>query len=184
MVLSGLSAGSRRARMSPPYPVGPEDRTRRRSGKGCTVSTTNHQWNDDNLDHTSKLSAISPSDPVEEAEPGLTAQDRRAIENLPRGSALLVVRKGPNLGARFLLDADTTVAGRHPGCEIFLDDVTVSRRHAAFVRDGDSFLVRDLGSLNGTYLGKERVDEAVLQAGQDVQIGKYRLTFHPFVGTD
>src|SRR5690625_7519778 len=70
--------------------------------------------------------------------------------------------------------SDTTIAGRHPNCEIFLDDVTVSRKHAAFVRDGDGFRVRDLGSLNGTYIGKERVDEMRLQYGQDVQIGKYR----------
>ncbi len=92
---------------------------------------------------------------------------------------------GPNLGARFLLDADTTVAGRHPpNCEIFLDDVTVSRKHAAFVRDGDGFLVRDLGSLNGTYVGRDRVDEVRLDPGQDVQIGKYRLTYHPFRGTE
>lgn len=143
----------------------------------------NTEWNDQNLDHTSKLSAISPSDPVEEdADSGLSSQDRRAIENLPPRSALLIVRKGPNLGARFLLDSETTIAGRHPNSEIFLDDVTVSRKHAAFVRDDDGFLVRDLGSLNGTYVGKDRVDEVRLQSGQDVQIGKCRLTYHPFHG--
>ena len=144
----------------------------------------NTEWNDENLDHTSKLSAISPNDPVDDAESGLTSQDRRAIEKLPPSSALLVVRKGPNLGARFLLDSETTVAGRHPKSEIFLDDVTVSRKHAAFVRDGEGFLVRDLGSLNGTYVGKDRVDEARLQSGQDVQIGKYRLTYYTYNGTD
>ena len=149
--------------------------------KGCAVSG-NTEWNDENLDHTSKLSAISPSDPLEEAESGLSSQDRRAIENLPPSSALLIVQKGPNLGARFLLDSETTVAGRHPKSELVLDGVTVSRKRAAFVRDGDGFLVRDLGSLNGTYVGKDRVDEARLQAGQDVQIGKYRLTYHPFHG--
>lgn len=150
--------------------------------KGCEVSG-NTEWNDENLDHTSKLSAISPNDPLEETEPGLSSQDRRAIENLPPRSALLIVQKGPNLGARFLLDSETTIAGRHPKSEIFLDDVTVSRKHAAFVRDGDGFLVRDLGSLNGTYVGKDRVDEARLHAGQEVQIGKYRLTYHLFHGT-
>ena len=144
----------------------------------------NTAWNDENLDHTSKLSAISPSDPVEDGEPGLSSQDRRAIENLPPRSALLIVRKGPNLGARFLLGLrDHSLAGRHPNSEIFLDDVTVSRKHAAFVREGEGFLVRDLGSLNGTYVGKDRVDEVRLQPGQDVQIGKYRLTYHPFHGT-
>lgn len=150
--------------------------------KGCVVSS-NTEWNDDNLDHTSKLSAISPNDPVDDAEPGLSSQDRRAIENLPPRSALLIVRKGPNLGARFLLDSETTVAGRHPKSEIFLDDVTVSRKHAAFVREGEGFLVRDLGSLNGTYVGKDRVDEARLHSGQDVQIGKYRLTYYVVDGT-
>lgn len=142
----------------------------------------NSEWNDDKLDQTSTLSAISPSDPIDDAEPGLNSQDHAAIERLPEGCALLIVRKGPNLGARFLLDSDQVVAGRSPGSEIFLDDVTVSRKHAAFVRDGESFLVRDLGSLNGTYVGNDRVDEMRLQAGDVVQIGKYRLSFHPFGG--
>lgn len=137
---------------------------------------------EDPLDQTSTLSAISIPDLMEEPEHGLTSMDRTAIEALPEGSALLIVRKGPNMGARFLLDAEQTVVGRHPKSEIFLDDVTVSRKHAAFVRDGDTFLVRDLGSLNGTYVGKERVDEMALQSGQEVQIGKYRLTFHQHPG--
>lgn len=134
------------------------------------------------LDQTSTLSAISIPDSMEEPEHGLTQLDRAAIDALPEGSALLIVRKGPNLGARFLLDAPTTVAGRHTKSEIFLDDVTVSRKHAAFVRDGDGFLVRDLGSLNGTYVGMDRVDEARLQTGQEVQIGKYRFTYHQYPG--
>lgn len=142
----------------------------------------NTEWNDTNLDHTSQLSAISPVDPADDGDVGITSQDRAAIDNLPPDSALLIVRKGPNMGARFLLDAETTIAGRHPNSEIFLDDVTVSRKHAAFVRDGAGFLVRDLGSLNGTYVARERVDEAHLEPGQDVQIGKYRLTYHPFHG--
>jgi len=139
---------------------------------------TDPKQTNEGLDQTSTLSAISIPDSMEEPEHGLTSLDRSAIEALPDGSALLIVRKGPNLGARFLLDAEKTIAGRHPNSEIFLDDVTVSRKHAAFVRDGDGFLVRDLGSLNGTYVGKERVDEAHLQSGQEVQIGKYRLTYH------
>lgn len=128
------------------------------------------------LDSTSRLNAILVE--AEEADHGLSQQDAQAIANLPERSALLIVRKGPNLGARFLLDADRTVAGRHPDCEIFLDDVTVSRRHAAFVRDEQGFTVRDLGSLNGTYVGRERVDEARLHSGESVQVGKYRLSFH------
>ncbi len=95
----------------------------------------------------------------------------------PPGSGLLVVKRGPNAGSRFLLDAETTTAGRHPESDIFLDDVTVSRRHAEFVREGGGFVVRDVGSLNGTYLNRERIETAGLAGGDEVQIGKYRLVF-------
>ena len=98
-------------------------------------------------------------------------------EALPPGSALLVVKRGPNAGSRFLLDTDVTTAGRHPESDIFLDDVTVSRRHAEFAREGGGFVVRDVGSLNGTYLNRERIDAAGLAGGDEVQIGKYRLVF-------
>ena len=100
------------------------------------------------------------------------------VEGLPTGSALLVVKRGPNAGSRFLLDQPTTSAGRHPDSDIFLDDVTVSRKHAVFTREGDTFSVRDVGSLNGTYVNRERIDEAVLQTGDEVQIGKFRLVFY------
>jgi len=98
-------------------------------------------------------------------------------EQPPAGTALLVVKRGPNAGSRFLLDADVTTAGRHPESDIFLDDVTVSRRHAEFVREGGGFVVRDVGSLNGTYLGRERIESVALAGGDEVQIGKYRLVF-------
>ncbi len=107
----------------------------------------------------------------------LTKDERDAIAALPKGSALLVVVNGPSDGARFLLDQDLTSAGRHPNADIFLDDVTVSRRHAEFARNNGSFIVRDLGSLNGTYKGGDRVDIAALTDGDEVQIGKFRLTF-------
>ena len=119
-----------------------------------------------------------PADPSEKAE-GLSTADQAAIDALPTGSALLVVRRGPNAGSRFLLDSDTTTAGRHPSSDIFLDDVTVSRRHAEFVRTADGFNVRDVGSLNGTYVNRERIDEAALAGGDEVQVGKYRLVFYP-----
>ena len=99
------------------------------------------------------------------------------MDALPRGSALLVVQRGPGAGSRFLLDTDTVAAGRHPDCEIFLDDVTVSRRHAEFLREGDGFRVRDAGSLNGTYVNRDRIDDVVLQGGDEVQIGKFRLVY-------
>jgi hypothetical protein len=103
--------------------------------------------------------------------------DYSAADTLPPGTALLVVLRGPNAGSRFLLDSDFTSAGRHPDSDIFLDDVTVSRRHAEFYRHGDRFTVRDVGSLNGTYVNRERIEEAELFGGDEVQIGKFRLLF-------
>src|SRR4051794_19632942 len=99
------------------------------------------------------------------------------VESLPSGTALLVVKRGPNAGSRFLLDKDVTTAGRHPESDIFLDDVTVSRRHAEFHREGHGFTVCDVGSLNGTYLNRERIESAPLAGGDEVQIGKFRLVY-------
>jgi FHA domain/zinc-ribbon domain len=103
--------------------------------------------------------------------------DHVAVDTLPPGTALLVVLRGPNAGSRFLLDDDVTTAGRHPDSDIFLDDVTVSRRHAEFYRQGERFIVRDVGSLNGTYVNRERIDETELFGGDEVQVGKFRLLF-------
>jgi pSer/pThr/pTyr-binding forkhead associated (FHA) protein len=131
-------------------------------------------------DTTMSLHPIGPEAAEAAAESGLSPTDRTAIEALPEGSALLVVQRGPNSGARFLLDADKTTAGRRPDSDIFLDDVTVSRKHAEFIRrPGGVFVVRDVGSLNGTYVQRDRIDEAVLRDGDEVQIGKYRMVFHP-----
>lgn len=109
---------------------------------------------------------------------GLSPEENAAIDALPSGSALLVVKRGADIGARFLLDQDETVAGRHPNAGIFLDDVTVSRRHAQFLRHGTSFEVKDLGSMNGTYFDGVRIDSALLDDGAEVQVGKFRLTFY------
>ena len=100
-----------------------------------------------------------------------------AVEGLPRGSALLVVKRGPNAGARFLLDRSVTSAGRHSGSDIVLDDVTVSDRHAEFRWENDELDVVDVGSLDGTYVNRERIEEADLTGGDEVQIGKFRLLF-------
>ncbi len=108
----------------------------------------------------------------------LSNDEAAAIQALPSGSALLVVKRGADIGARFLLDQDVTTAGRHPNADIFLDDVTVSRRHAEFHRHGGSFEVKDLGSLNGTYFDGVRIDNALLDDGAEVQIGKFRMTFY------
>jgi pSer/pThr/pTyr-binding forkhead associated (FHA) protein len=99
------------------------------------------------------------------------------VEGAPHGSGLLVVTRGPNAGARFLLDQATRTAGRHRNSDIFLDDVTVSRQHAEFRCVSGEFQVVDIGSLNGTYLNRQPVDSAVLADGDEVQIGKFRLLF-------
>jgi len=99
------------------------------------------------------------------------------IGPLRPGTGMVVVRRGPNPGARFLLDTDVVAVGRHPDSAVLLDDVTVSRRHAEFRRRPGGWLVRDVGSLNGTYVQHDRVDEVGLRHGDDVQIGKYRLLF-------
>jgi len=107
----------------------------------------------------------------------LNAVDAAAVDALPAGHALLVVQRGPGSGSRFLLDSDLVNAGRHPDSEIFLDDVTVSRRHAEFTRTAEGFTVSDVGSLNGTYVNRDRIDRVQLSDGDEVQIGKYRLVF-------
>jgi pSer/pThr/pTyr-binding forkhead associated (FHA) protein/ribosomal protein L40E len=104
--------------------------------------------------------------------------DQAAVDALPAGSALLVVLRGPNAGSRFLLDTDSVSAGRHPDSDIFLDDVTVSRRHAEFRRSDEGFRVSDVGSLNGTYVNRDRIDEVLLSNGDEVQVGKYRLVYY------
>jgi pSer/pThr/pTyr-binding forkhead associated (FHA) protein len=99
------------------------------------------------------------------------------LADVKAGTGLLVVKRGPDVGARYLLDHDVTHVGRHPESEIFLDDVTVSRRHAEFVRRDSEYLVKDVSSLNGTYVNRERIDEVALSSGDEVQIGKFKLLF-------
>jgi uncharacterized OB-fold protein len=100
-----------------------------------------------------------------------------AVPELAEGAGVLVVKRGPNAGTRYSLGAPVVRAGRHPESDIFLDDITVSRRHAEFVRTDHGYLVRDVGSLNGTYLNRERVEESPLSSGDEVQIGKFKLVF-------
>ena len=110
-------------------------------------------------------------------ERALNPADAAAVDALPSGHALLVVQRGPSAGSRFLLDTETVTAGRSSDAEIFLDDVTVSRKHAEFRRGPDGFTVRDVGSLNGTYVNRDRIDSVLLQGGDEVQIGKFRLVY-------
>jgi pSer/pThr/pTyr-binding forkhead associated (FHA) protein len=128
-------------------------------------------------DESTATISIGTGDKVETSDRQLNPVDAAAVDALPIGHALLVVQRGPGSGSRFLLDADVVSAGRHPDSEIFLDDVTVSRRHAEFHRDGDTFTVSDVGSLNGTYVNRDRIDRVQLTDGDEVQIGKYRLVF-------
>lgn len=104
--------------------------------------------------------------------------DAATVDALPSGNGMLVVQRGPGSGQRFLLDEDLVTVGRHPDSNIFLDDVTVSRRHAEFRRAEGSFAVSDAGSLNGTYVNRDRIDRVLLKDGDEVQIGKFKLVFY------
>ena len=123
-------------------------------------------------------SVIATTGSVPDVESDFSTEAHQgAVDALTPGSALLVVKRGPNAGSRFLLDQDVTTAGRHPDSDIFLDDVTVSRRHAEFRREGNGYAVHDVGSLNGTYVNRERIEVATLSGGDEVQIGKFRLVY-------
>jgi pSer/pThr/pTyr-binding forkhead associated (FHA) protein len=112
----------------------------------------------------------------------LSAEDVEAVGSLPSGSAMLLVQRGPHAGSRFLLDADSVSVGRHPDSDIFLDDISVSRRHAVLTREDGMYQVSDLGSLNGTYVNRDRIDgDVALSGGDEVQFGKYRLVYFPSV---
>ncbi|MEX2549562.1 MAG: FHA domain-containing protein [Nitriliruptoraceae bacterium] len=102
------------------------------------------------------------------------------VDDLPQlepGTGMLVVVRGPNAGSRFLLDRERTSIGRHPESDIFLDDVTVSRRHAIVSREEKQMVVEDNGSLNGTYVNGDRVDRRELATGDELQIGRFKVLF-------
>jgi hypothetical protein len=120
----------------------------------------------------------SPADPVDDE---LSVD----LDEMPRDVGMLVVKRGPKAGSRYALETDCTTAGRHPESHIFLDDITVSRRHAEFRREGDGgYTVHDTGSLNGTYLNRERIESAALANGDEVQIGKFKLVFFQGAGEE
>jgi pSer/pThr/pTyr-binding forkhead associated (FHA) protein len=122
-------------------------------------------------DATITLHPVDAQGEAGDEELSVTLPDR------PSGTGLLVVKRGPNAGTRFDLVTDVTRAGRHPESDIFLDDITVSRRHAEFQKSHGAYTVRDVGSLNGTYVNRERIEEAVLSSGDEVQIGKFKLVY-------
>ena len=123
-----------------------------------------------------KTVVIAKSDSLQDA---IGPQDNVSINlrTLPPDAATLMVRSGPQAGARFELATTVTRLGRHPESEISLDDISVSRRHAEIERQADEYVVRDMGSLNGTYVNQRRVDSAVLQQGDEILIGRFRLIF-------
>ena len=124
---------------------------------------------------------LAKTDPLQDA-PGNSDNVRVTITDSHTGNGLLVVRSGDQTGERFSLDDKIVSIGRHPECTIYLDDVTVSRRHAEVHQVGGAYVVRDLGSLNGTYLNQELVEERQLGHGDELQIGKFRMVF--FDGAD
>lgn len=105
------------------------------------------------------------------------ADEETHLHDLEPGQACLIVRRGPAAGTKFVLDKPLVAVGRHPQSDIFLNDITVSRRHAEVRLEGTDYMVTDLGSLNGTYVNRERVDRSELSSGDELQIGKFRLLF-------
>jgi pSer/pThr/pTyr-binding forkhead associated (FHA) protein len=139
-----------------------------------------HRSNDRRGEHTGETTSRFRADFLDEpngSAAALGVERVWKVDGLPRGAAMLVVKRGPNVGSRFLLDQPVTTAGRHPASDIFLDDITVSRRHAEFRRESNQFRLVDMGSLNATYVNRQPVDSAVLANGDEIQIGKFRLLF-------
>ena len=133
--------------------------------------------NNNNQDVQVETTSVFRADLLKEMESGAAAPATGSDITPPAGAAILIVKRGPNAGARFLLDQETTTAGRHPESDFFLDDVTVSRRHAEFRLNDGTFEVVDVGSLNGTYVNREPRNSQVLSIGDEIQIGKFRLVF-------
>ena len=128
--------------------------------------------------HGSDETARFSDELISNQAPTLNLEEQAAVSALPANPALLISHRGPGAGSRFLLDQDVTVAGRHPEADIFLDDVTVSRRHVQFLRTNNSFQLEDMGSMNGTYVDGVRVNNTLLTNGAEILIGKFRLTFY------
>ncbi|MEI6867082.1 MAG: FHA domain-containing protein [Actinomycetes bacterium] len=130
------------------------------------------------LTSTIHLTALRPEGNFGSSLESLSVQEREVISALPEGSAMLIGLSGPGKGARFLLNIAETSVGREPSSDIFLDDVTVSRKHAVVEHSiGSAYVVRDLQSLNGSYLNGEAVAQSALAQGDEVQFGKFKLTF-------
>ncbi|CAB4738648.1 unannotated protein [freshwater metagenome] len=128
------------------------------------------------MDHTGSITSIISVGGGTNSGP-LAPVGSPSLADLPTGSALLVVHRGPGEGSEFALNSDLLTVGRSPESEVFLDDVTVSRRHAEIRRGSSGWSIRDAGSLNGTYVNRRRVEDHQLNGGDEVQIGKFRFVF-------
>jgi pSer/pThr/pTyr-binding forkhead associated (FHA) protein len=136
---------------------------------------------DSDITSTINLGALrSVSDHVSALLDRATENERDVIAALPQGSAMLIVLSGPSRGARFLINSDLTTIGRSTDNDIFLDDVTVSRKHAEIVRQGKSYSVKDSGSLNGTYVDGKIESNTNLEDGMELHVGKFKMHF--FIG--
>lgn len=113
---------------------------------------------------------VGATGPLGSVSPGV-------VSGVPVGTALLIVRRGPGEGTTFTLDSDLITVGRADDAALMLDDVTVSRRHAQITREADGWRLTDVGSLNGTYVNRDRINSAILHGGDELQIGKYRFVF-------
>ena len=138
--------------------------------------------NPDGANFCSSCGAVLPGEEVTSDHPVVDLEGGDGTPEIDRSAfgvheGLFVVLQGAKAGARYALDADVVTLGRHPKSDIFLDDITVSRRHAEVRRDGSRYWVRDVGSLNGTYVNRERTDEAELADGDEIQVGKFKLVF-------
>jgi len=111
------------------------------------------------------------------SEHAVVTTDEVEAVNVETTTAIFVVKRGAKAGTRYLVNDDRTTIGRHPDSDIFLDDVTVSRRHAEVRREGEAVLMSDVGSLNGTYLNRSRIETGSLRSGDEVQVGKFKLVF-------
>ena len=126
-----------------------------------------------------QLRSIPQANQSDELYKSLSAEAQNVISNLPKGEGILLILKGAGIGARYLLDAAQTKLGRDMSNEIILDDITVSRSHALITKS-NGYRLKDLGSLNGSYVNAVAIKESVINAGDEVQIGKYHLTL--FIG--
>lgn len=132
--------------------------------------------NRDELTSTLNVTSLRPVPSELDPQEKLNSSERSIISELSPGTAMFVILAGPGKGSRYLIDSEEVTIGRDPGSDIFLDDITVSRKHA-LLKKKSSYIVEDLNSLNGTYLNANSVSKSSLSNGDELQVGKFRLTF-------